>query len=77
MIGSLEVKGKHYFVDLKDEEADKEDYIHNGRNDQAAVLNVYQLFFGSHTDNFVQQYGPLYANTSQFGHHLEDSVPCW
>ena len=42
MIGSLEIQGKYSFVDPKDEEADKEDYINNSRNDRAAVLNVYQ-----------------------------------
>ena len=41
MIGSLKIQEKHSFVDPKDEEADKEDYINNGRNDRAAVLNVY------------------------------------
>ena len=45
MIGSLEVEGKHSFVDPEDEEADKEDYIHNGRNDRAAVLNVYHFLW--------------------------------
>ena len=39
----IEPQGKHSFVNPKDEEADKEDYIHIGRNDQAAVLNVYCL----------------------------------
>ena len=43
MIGSLGIQGKHSFDYLKDEEADKEDYIHNGRNDRAAVLNVYRI----------------------------------
>ena len=41
MIRSLKIQGEHSFVDPKDEEADKEDYIHIGRNDRAAVLNVY------------------------------------
>ena len=40
MIGSLKIQEKHSFVDPNDEEADKEDYFHIGRNDQAAVLNV-------------------------------------
>ena len=44
MIGSGEIQGKHSFVDPKDEEADKEDYNHNGRNDRAAVLNVYREY---------------------------------
>ena len=44
MIGSLKIQGKHSFVDPKDEEADKEDYNNNSRNDQAAVLNVYHIF---------------------------------
>ena len=42
MIGSLKIQEKHSFVDPKDEEIDKEDYIHIGRNDGAAVLDVYQ-----------------------------------
>ena len=43
MIGSLKIQEKHSFVDPKNEEADKEDYINDGRNDRAAVLNVYQF----------------------------------
>ena len=52
MIGSLKIQEKHSFVDPKDEEADKEDYINNGRNDRAAVLNVYPFHdsFAIHQD---------------------------
>ena len=41
-MGFLEIQEKYLFVDFKDEEVDKEDYIHNGQNDWTAVLNVYR-----------------------------------
>ena len=41
MIGSLRVEENPLIVDPKDEEADKEDYIHYGQNDHAVVLNIY------------------------------------
>ena len=40
VIGSLEIQEKCSFVDAKDEEADKEDFINTGRKDQSAVLNI-------------------------------------
>ena len=40
-LGFEEIQAKHSVVGPKDEEADKDDYIYNGQNDPAAVLNIY------------------------------------
>ena len=65
MIGSLKIQEKHSFVDPNDEEADKEDYINNGRNDRAAVLNVY-LVENNNLSPLVPNHSSILAERSLF-----------